>query len=440
MPVTFKVASHSASPLNPISGTQRSDALIQYTRLHRDYVAVDTLHLSSLNNYHGPTTDSEASSSPGNGFPLTKLTTSDQSGFVRTILSAYNTHHNLVLRPDDLWISIIAQFALFLEKPEHSEALRDWFTDSKEKKQIHIECVYLSQMPSLFREALANAVVDKELVPWITPSFTTTTEQDREVASYLLMGALKQFFDFSCQLCCGIPSVTLLGCKEDYEDILRRIDYFEKFDHDDLTHWAGMLNATVQKAFVDAFDSEKKDSVVNAWSKVCSYRGGGSGPTYLSGWLSAFTFFGNEGVPVMRGYGGKNDPQRKDLEDYEEDDEDLTEGTGLLGTKAQFGLVDMSDIATGVCEVKIKVTGLRGRDDEEVDMLVVAGSSSMGRGKLEGEGDQAKVVVGTDQEDDTVFPVNAWWMVEQDPKAQAERKAAEEKRLAYYERLRNGQF
>ena len=34
------------------------------------------------------------------------------NGFVHTIIRAYNTHHHLVLRPDDVWIAVLGQFHL----------------------------------------------------------------------------------------------------------------------------------------------------------------------------------------------------------------------------------------------------------------------------------------------------------------------------------------
>ena len=38
------------------------------------------------------------------------------NGFVDTVVAAYNTHHALVIRPDDVWITILA-YALCLKFP-----------------------------------------------------------------------------------------------------------------------------------------------------------------------------------------------------------------------------------------------------------------------------------------------------------------------------------
>ena len=40
----------------------------------------------------------------------------------------------------------------------------------------------------------------------------------------LMMGALQEYFEDELTLRCGLPSVTLLGCKDDWERIARRLD------------------------------------------------------------------------------------------------------------------------------------------------------------------------------------------------------------------------
>jgi len=33
------------------------------------------------------------------------------NGFVNALAAAYNQHHDLVIRPDDVWIAILSQFS-----------------------------------------------------------------------------------------------------------------------------------------------------------------------------------------------------------------------------------------------------------------------------------------------------------------------------------------
>jgi len=69
---------------------------------------------------------------------------------------------------------------------------------------------------------LEKNVVDPSLRAWILPKFSTTTTTDTIVASVIMMSSMKKYFDFKFCLMCGLPSVTLEGKKEDWEDILRR--------------------------------------------------------------------------------------------------------------------------------------------------------------------------------------------------------------------------
>ena len=45
------------------------------------------------------------------------------NGLVHTIVEAYNHHHAPVLRPDDMWLSILAQSSLFVNGEGRAEQL-----------------------------------------------------------------------------------------------------------------------------------------------------------------------------------------------------------------------------------------------------------------------------------------------------------------------------
>eukprot|EP00957_Ditylum_brightwellii_P024538 1852407-Ditylum_brightwellii.AAC.1 len=48
-------------------------------------------------------------------------------GLVSAIMDAYNHHHNLILRPDDVWQAILTQFSFYVNA--NAEELRDRFVD-----------------------------------------------------------------------------------------------------------------------------------------------------------------------------------------------------------------------------------------------------------------------------------------------------------------------
>lgn len=57
-------------------------------------------------------------------------------GLVSAALDAYNTHHNLILRPDDVWQAILTQFSFYVNA--NAEELRDCFVDFDGKKTLVI--------------------------------------------------------------------------------------------------------------------------------------------------------------------------------------------------------------------------------------------------------------------------------------------------------------
>ena len=58
--------------------------------------------------------------------------------------------------------------------------------------------------------------------------------------------------------------------------------------------------------FIRAFDAPDSEGNLDFWQKVAHESGGNSGPTYLSGWVTAFCFWGEEGQNLnqkARGHG-----------------------------------------------------------------------------------------------------------------------------------------
>jgi hypothetical protein len=61
------------------------------------------------------------------------------------------------------------------------------------------------------------------------PDFTTSTRNDEVVASIIIIGSMQKYFGYTYCIACGIPSVTLLGEKADYEKLLLKIKKLSSF-------------------------------------------------------------------------------------------------------------------------------------------------------------------------------------------------------------------
>lgn len=77
--------------------------------------------------------------------------------------------------------------------------------------------------------------VDPDLGDWIIPDCTTTTDDDKAVASIVMMATLKRHFSYQVEGGCGFPSVTLLGDKHDWQEVLDKIPKLNKFGEEPAT-------------------------------------------------------------------------------------------------------------------------------------------------------------------------------------------------------------
>jgi len=126
-----------------------------------------------------------------------------QNGLIDTVLAAYNEHHALVLRPDDIWLSLMIQFSFFVNK--HAEQLRGRFVAHEGSQELHInvqrpgDLFDAAVLAPIFADEMAKHVTDTKLRGWIVPDFSTTTPSDRIVGCAALMGAMKEYFSYNAR-------------------------------------------------------------------------------------------------------------------------------------------------------------------------------------------------------------------------------------------------
>ncbi|EQC31938.1 hypothetical protein SDRG_10454 [Saprolegnia diclina VS20] len=226
--------------------------------------------------------------------PVTSPTVHSKRGFVQGVIQAYSQHHNLVLRPDDVWLAIMIPFSL------HINGNARWFRSSlvkhRGKKNLAIKgggdvtSASTGGLAKLMANEMTAHLVNPTLKDWVLPGFSTTTDNDVVVGSVVFMAAMKKYFAYKFELGCGIPLVTLLGTVDDWQDLRTRSTTLATFGGYAST-WSRML-APILDQFVSAAKGQP-DAVF--WDRICHHIGGGSGPSYLSGWLSVFCVFNEEG-------------------------------------------------------------------------------------------------------------------------------------------------
>jgi len=318
------------------------------------------------------------------------------NGLVHGVIRAFEQDLHLVLRPDDIWLSILTQFSMFVNG--NSEHLRRQFVAHEGKKELAIDIrpqpisdVDMGRFAQAMTQLIQENVVDPHLRELIMPNFSTTTDDDKSVAAIVMMGTLQSYFDYILRGGCGFPSVTLQGEKSDWEEILRKVQRLSKYGPQ-ATEWTRLLIPIIQY-MIASFTQPTSPDIKNFWLRACHAAGAdGSGSVRtLSGWITAFCFFTETGKRT-----------------YQYTDEDLGgfyEGVSIAERKRLvlgdivYPLIRSGSIPKGVVSVPVIVqdyaTGL------EHKTTMVAGSVGMMPPTGEDGGSLAKVQ-----------PKSGWWILE----------------------------
>ena len=223
-----------------------------------------------------------------------------KNGLLFAWIEAYNHHHNLVLRPDDVWLAILTQLSTYVNA--NAEDLRGLFVDHSGQKELHIE-VKLKEldhgrMAFLMTKLMGENMKDPSLRSWVLPAFSTTGKNDETVASIVFMGAMQKYFAYSWGTRCGIPSVTLLGDADDWVEIAQRCaDRLGSGGFGDgAQRWYRVLKPVLD-GFIESFRNPDGEEALAFWRRIVDkHNPDGSGKVTYSGWITAFCYWDEKGV------------------------------------------------------------------------------------------------------------------------------------------------
>ncbi|RYC65441.1 hypothetical protein CHU98_g758 [Xylaria longipes] len=276
MPVRIKTADHEANLIAANRGCDYPKAILNEIQPDK---RIGDLHQSSLDN------------------ELPPVLIANNNGFVNAIVEAFNQHHHLVIRPDDIWLAILTQFKCYVTA--HGEELTSHFGTQLDPQMLRVSyhgadrySVDFADFASKISILIDKSITDPELRRWIIPSFSTTTQNDVVVFFIVMVGMLQRYFQNTCDLWCSIPSVTLLGEKTDYEIILARLEKLEQYG-DEPSEFMRLLRPILTR-FIRSFDEPDSQEVIGFWRDICSVQAA-SGQQSYNGWISAFCFWNSKG-------------------------------------------------------------------------------------------------------------------------------------------------
>ena len=192
-----------------------------------------------------------------------------------------------------LAFAIVMTFANYVDA--HAEEMRKSFVSHEGKKDLEVHVaggnIVTVDWADIVKQfaGLVGVNTKSSVKEWIEPSFSTTTPNDRLIGGVALMGAMKNYFAFSVFIECGLPGVTLLGTLEDWKTIRTRADKLLEYatGQPDLARWHTILTPVLDE-FVRAYQGQVDKEF---WNAICNHIPGGSGPSYISGWINAFIPF-----------------------------------------------------------------------------------------------------------------------------------------------------
>lgn len=81
--------------------------------------------------------------------------------------------------------------------------------------------------------------------------------------------------------------------KADWELLESKLEKLKEYGEEP-TAWYGLLKP-VMKRLVRTFKEPDSEEVLDFWQRIVHYKRGGSGTSYLNGWITAFCFWTEDG-------------------------------------------------------------------------------------------------------------------------------------------------
>jgi hypothetical protein len=217
---------------------------------------------------------------------------STHNNFINTFLESYNLHLPLLIRPDDIMLTLQMAFSTCVNN--NAEELRHLFVShaGKVKLEVFSDSFNTQYFCTEFKKKLTESIKDPKFAEIFTTSYSTTTPLISTVSNMLLMNTLKEYFSFNMVLGCGIPSIYMGGTQKDWIKLKDFYNYMKGFfKTTELKDWFDHMDVIMnmfiemrllsESGTVDATDTMKK-----MWSRVITYIPYGSGgDKLLGGWL-----------------------------------------------------------------------------------------------------------------------------------------------------------
>lgn len=207
-----------------------------------------------------------------------KIKKNSGNGFIDAVRNAFNEGKNLIISPDDLYITILTSLMTYVNyKPEK---LRPCFgIDINNKITLKLNEEYDNTDNADILYGL------NQLSSWLQCDFTTTTKKEKFVSLLLTKATSQKYFrSYMYFRHRKIPEVQFLGEKSDYENIRKKVEKFGLIDDDILRDWSMRLIKIIDQ-FILAFDNNNSTLHEEFWNNISTNKYD-EPSRFLTGWLA----------------------------------------------------------------------------------------------------------------------------------------------------------
>jgi len=222
--------------------------------------------------------------------------------FIGAFYEAYNLHGDVLISPDDVWITILFFFSQYVN--DNSDKLREKFVYHKGKMSLTVVeharnyeesllvekkwDVFFKEIIIQIKENTKNDVVDK-----LKSEFTTTDNFHEVISTSIIMDSFKSYFNYERVVCgCGINNVNFRGVIEDWFLILKKLKDLNDYDTGDniLTRYIANVSIIITK-FIESMDGNIDklwwNNILQSEERRLS-SGHSNTSTILTGWILQF--------------------------------------------------------------------------------------------------------------------------------------------------------
>jgi hypothetical protein len=222
------------------------------------------------------------------------------NNFIGSFVNAYNTHGDILLNPDDIWIMISLYFSQYVDT--NAEKLRSKFVTHQGQKKLIVKENATSLDASMRMERdwenFFNQIIEqinRNTVPGVVnelvSDFSTTTKTHKLITTAIIMNSFKKYFSYSRMiLSCGIGNVYFEGTRNDWVKLIGKACVLRKYDVDGkLSNYLNKIQDILDE-FLNTWDNRPN---IGFWNRIMATEerrvgSGGQIQTHIEGWILHF--------------------------------------------------------------------------------------------------------------------------------------------------------